>query len=68
MQGSEGEGDSWIEVSARNVPRGVNHRHYDESEAGGHAAMCQCPVGHLVDDNRPAANEYESECPDGFRT
>ena len=68
MHGSESEGDSWIEVSARNVPRGVNHRHHDQSKAGGHAAMCQCSVRHLVDDDRPAANEYKSECSDGFRS
>ena len=57
----EGDGDRRVDVSAREVTGGVDHRQDDQAEDGGDPDRTERLVTLGVDDDRAAAGEHERE-------
>ncbi len=57
----EGDGDRRVDVGAREVTSGVDHREDDQTEDGGDPDRTERLVTLCVDDDRTAAGEHECE-------
>jgi hypothetical protein len=62
----ERDGDGWVDVRARQVPRRVDHDHDDQPEHEADADDAERAVVVRVGDDRAAASEHEGEYRDAL--
>src|ERR1043165_9612827 len=64
----EAERHSRVQVAARNVTEGIDHRQHDQAEDESNADMGHRAAAHVVDDNSSGPGEYQSERAEHLRS
>jgi hypothetical protein len=64
--GSKSQSNCGVHVPATDGPDSVRHRNHDQPKCEGDTHMRDGPNRHFINNNRPRASKYQSECANKF--